>query len=87
MRFRTRIVEGWYRRVEIILSSAAVTQLGFNICCRGISLTKSVAFFYYALGVVSIDEEVSHFIGLLREICIIRTQAAKSEGVGIWVVR
>ena len=34
------------------------------------------------LGVVSIDEEVSHFIGLLREICIIRTQAAKSEELG-----
>ena len=35
--------------------------------------------FYCALGVVSIDEEVSHFIGLLFEVCIIRTHANKFE--------
>ena len=31
------IVEGWYRRLEISLSSAAVTQLTCNICCPRIS--------------------------------------------------
>ena len=40
--------------------------------------------FYYALGVVSIDEDVSHFIGLVHEIRIIQTQAAKSEELGKW---
>ena len=40
MMFCTRNVEGWYRRLKISLSSAAVTQLGCNMCCRGISLTK-----------------------------------------------
>ena len=33
---------------------------------------------------MSIDEEVSHFIGLLREIRIIRTQAAKYAELGKW---
>ena len=69
--FRTRNVERWYRTLRISLTSTAVTQLGCNICCRGISLTKCRAFFNYALRVVSIDEEVSHFIGLFHEICII----------------
>ena len=38
--------------IRISLSSAAITRLGCNICYRGISLTKSRAFFNYALRVV-----------------------------------
>ena len=50
MILRTRIVEGWYRRLKISFSSAAVIRLGCNICCRGISLTKSIAIFIKLLG-------------------------------------
>ena len=50
----------------VCFSPAAVTGLGCNICCRGISLTKSRAI-YCILG-----GSVSHLIGLLFEIRIIR---------------
>ena len=33
---------------------------------------------------MSIDEEVSHFIGFLFEICIIRPQVVRSEELGEW---
>ena len=49
MMFRTRTVKGLYRRLKISLSSAAVTRLGCNICCWGITLTKSRAFFLIML--------------------------------------
>ena len=75
------IVEGWYRRLEISLSSAVVTQLGCNICCPRISFK---AFFSMLLGVVFTDEEVSHFISILCKICIIWTQLMKAEELWKW---
>ena len=54
----TRIVEGWYRRFKISLSSSAVTWLFCNISCRRISLTKYIASFIMSLEVVSVGEEV-----------------------------
>ena len=59
MILHTRIAKGLYRRLEISLSSAAVTRLGCNICCQGISLTKSRDFLIMLL--VPIDKEVKSF--------------------------
>ena len=74
MFLRTRIVEGWYRRFKISLSSSAVTWLFCNICCRIISLTKYRASFIMSLGIGSVGEEVNQYIGLLFEIRIIRAR-------------
>ena len=52
MMFHTQNVEGCYRRLKINQSSVAVTQLGCNICCRGISLTNSRAFLLCSWGSV-----------------------------------
>ena len=41
----THIVEGWYRRLKISLSSASVTRIDCNIC-----LTKSRVLFIMFLG-------------------------------------
>ena len=80
--FCTRNVEGWYRRLKINLSSAIVTvRLQYLLL---VNILTSLELFNYALGVVFTDDEVSHFIGLLREMCIIRTQAAKSDELGKW---
>ena len=77
MILRTRLVDGLYTRLMIDFFSEAVRVVWFKSLLTWDNLDLLTVF---RLG--SLNEEFNHLLCYFFDICIVRTQAAKSQKLG-----